>query len=134
MSLASVSAVLGGDLAYRLGIGVSRGAFEDLPAEWTSVAILADLPEGELVALEDTSDPLMALRTGDDVRVTAVHCTHLGAPLNEGELDGTCVTCPWHGSVFDLQDGSVLHGPATTPLEKLETRIRDGMVEVRTGM
>jgi nitrite reductase/ring-hydroxylating ferredoxin subunit/uncharacterized membrane protein len=133
MSLASVSGLLGGDLAYRLGIGVSRGAFEDLPAEWTAVAILADLPEGELVRLEETSDPLMALRTGADVRVTAANCTHVGGPLDEGELDGTCVTCPWHGSVFDLEDGTVLDGPATTPLATLETRIRDGLVEVRTG-
>ncbi|HYJ13568.1 MAG TPA: Rieske 2Fe-2S domain-containing protein, partial [Thermomicrobiales bacterium] len=134
MSLASLSGLLGGDLAYRLGIGVSRDAFEDLPAEWTAVAIFADLPEGELVRLEDTSEPLMALRTGGDVRVAALHCTHVGAPLDEGELDGTCVTCPWHGSVFDLRDGAVLHGPATTPLATMETRFRDGLVEVRTGV
>jgi nitrite reductase/ring-hydroxylating ferredoxin subunit/uncharacterized membrane protein len=133
VSLASLGGLLGGDLAYRLGIGVNRGAFEELPAEWTAVAILADLPNGELVRLEDTSVPLIALRTDDGVLVTAALCTHVGAPLDEGDLDGTCVTCPWHGSVFELKDGAVIHGPATTPLESLESRVREGLVEVRIG-
>jgi nitrite reductase/ring-hydroxylating ferredoxin subunit/uncharacterized membrane protein len=132
LSLVSVSGLLGGDLAYRLGIGVNHSAFEDPPGEWTPVAILAELPEGELVRLEESATPLMVLRSGDEVHVTSALCTHLGAPLDEGELNGTCVTCPWHGSVFDVEDGAAIHGPATTPLPSLESRVREGMVEVRT--
>lgn len=133
MSIVSLSGLLGGDLSYRLGIGVSRGAFEDHPAEWTTVGTVASLPEGEIVRLEDVPFSAMALRSGDEVLVTSATCTHLGAPLEEGDLDGTCVTCPWHGSVFDLRDGAAVHGPATTPLEVLETRVREGLIEVRTG-
>ncbi len=131
LTLASAGGLLGGDLAYRLGIGVSRDAFEEAPAEWTSITPLANLPEGELVPLEHDGLSLVALRQGDDVLVTSAICTHVGAPLNEGELSGTCVTCPWHGSVFDLADGSVVHGPATTPLQSFEVRTRDGQVEIR---
>ena len=44
------------------------------------------------------------------------HCSHLGGPLHEGELsDGHDVTCPLHESVFDLRDGSLVHGPARVP-------------------
>jgi Rieske [2Fe-2S] domain len=32
-----------------------------------------------------------------------------------GELADGCLTCPWHGSVFRLADGSVARGPATAP-------------------
>lgn len=39
-------------------------------------------------------------------------CTHHGGPLAEGKIDGTTVTCPWHGSTFDVTSGKVLHGPA----------------------
>jgi nitrite reductase/ring-hydroxylating ferredoxin subunit/uncharacterized membrane protein len=131
MSLASVGGLLGGDLAYRLGIGVNREAFVEQPEEWTPLASFDDLPEGELVRLGDDARPLLALRTGGDVLVTGAACTHVGGPLDEGELEGTCVTCPWHGSVFDLRNGDVLHGPATTPLDVLQTRVRDGQVEVR---
>ena len=58
-------------------------------------------------------------------------CAHLGAPLSEGKLEGDVVQCPWHGSRFDFRDGSVDRGPAAYPQPKYETRVRDGMVEVR---
>ncbi|MDQ3525855.1 MAG: nitrite reductase (NAD(P)H) small subunit, partial [Chloroflexota bacterium] len=43
-----------------------------------------------------------------------------------------CVTCPWHGSEFDLRDGTVIHGPATTPLHAYETRVEGGSVQIRS--
>ena len=43
-------------------------------------------------------------------------CTHKGGPLNEGTLDGSTVTCPWHGSRFDVCCGAVVRGPAVEPL------------------
>ena len=47
---------------------------------------------------------------------TQATCTHKQGPLNEGTLDGSTVTCPWHGSAFNVCTGAVLHGPATDPL------------------
>jgi hypothetical protein len=41
-----------------------------------------------------------------------------------------CVVCPWHGSVFRLIDGAVVHGPATSDQPVLRVRVRAGMVEV----
>jgi len=46
---------------------------------------------------------------------TQAKCTHRGGPLNEGTLDGSTVTCPWHGSQFNVCTGAVLRGPATEP-------------------
>ena len=48
---------------------------------------------------------------------TQNECTHRQGPLNEGELDGSTVTCPLHGSQFDVSTGAVLRGPATEPLK-----------------
>ena len=53
-------------------------------------------------------------------------CSHRGGPLHEGELRDGCVTCPLHGSVFKLEDGSVVQGPAAYPQPRWETRVRDG--------
>ncbi len=39
-------------------------------------------------------------------------CTHEGGPLGEGDLDGTVVTCPWHGAQFDVTTGQVVGPPA----------------------
>ena len=56
----------------------------------------------------------------------------MGGPLNEGKREGNIVTCPWHGSQFDLCSGKVVRGPASTPERRFEARLRDGWVEVRS--
>jgi nitrite reductase/ring-hydroxylating ferredoxin subunit/hemoglobin-like flavoprotein len=47
---------------------------------------------------------------------TQDECTHKQGPLSEGELDGSTVTCPYHGAQFNVCTGAVLRGPATKPL------------------
>ena len=39
-------------------------------------------------------------------------CTHKACSLAKGKLDGSIVTCPCHGSQFDVTTGEVLRGPA----------------------
>lgn len=129
--IAGLSGWVGGHIAFRLGIGVSRVAFQDPPEEWTAVAPVTDVPEGQLVGLEVEGVPVMVLREGDSIYAASSTCPHVGGPLHEGERDGTCVTCPWHGSQFDLRDGRVIHGPATSPLDTLEGRVMDGQVQLR---
>jgi nitrite reductase/ring-hydroxylating ferredoxin subunit len=48
---------------------------------------------------------------------TEAKCTHRGGPLNEGKLDGSTVTCPWHGTQYNVCTGAVLRGPATEPVK-----------------
>ena len=43
-------------------------------------------------------------------------CTHTGCSLAKGTLDATTVTCPCHGSQFDVTSGAVLRGPARRPV------------------
>jgi 3-phenylpropionate/trans-cinnamate dioxygenase ferredoxin component len=43
-------------------------------------------------------------------------CTHMGCSLGEGKLEGTTVTCPCHGSQFDVTSGAVIRGPAQRPV------------------
>jgi nitrite reductase/ring-hydroxylating ferredoxin subunit len=43
-------------------------------------------------------------------------CTHLGCSLARGKLDGTTVTCPCHGSQFNVTSGAVVRGPAKRPV------------------
>lgn len=130
-AIASASALIGGDLSYRLGIGVSRVAFDRLAADWTDAVPVAELQNGMLTRAEVDGEALVLLRDGDRIVAASATCTHVGGPLDEGELDGTCVTCPWHASVFDLRDGSVVHGPAASPLHAYDTRELNGMVQVR---
>ena len=136
LALAGIGAVgaggwLGGHLAYAEGVGVDVTAFEELPSEWTRVADDAAVAEGEPMRVDVHGTPVLLVRDGGAVRALADRCTHRGGPLSEGEVSGGCVTCPWHGSVFRLDDGSVERGPATYPQPALEVRVVGGGVAVR---
>ena len=50
-------------------------------------------------------------------------CTHAGCSLGRGKLDGTTVTCPCHGSQFDVRSGAVLRGPARQPVRSRSVKI-----------
>jgi len=58
---------------------------------------------------------------------TQAACPHRQGPLNEGTLDGSTVTCPWHGSQFDVCTGAVLRGPAKDPIKTYAVTV-DGEV------
>jgi nitrite reductase/ring-hydroxylating ferredoxin subunit len=122
---------LGGHLSYAYGVGVETTAFEAGPQDWTRVAADGDLIEGELTQVRSDGVAILLVRRGGQVYALADRCTHRGGPLSDGDLDGGCVTCPWHGSVFDLRDGSVVRGPATLPQPPYEVKVSDGQVLVR---
>jgi nitrite reductase/ring-hydroxylating ferredoxin subunit/uncharacterized membrane protein len=127
------SAWLGGELAYELGIGVNHAAFEKPPTKWTDVAAVRGLVDGKPRRVEVDGTPVLLLRQGDRIRAIGATCPHLGGPLDEGSIEGDTVTCPWHGSVFSLDDGSLIHGPAMMPVAAYEVRVEDGRVAIRAN-
>jgi len=50
-------------------------------------------------------------------------CTHAGCSLATGKLEGTTVTCPCHGSQFDVTSGAVLRGPARRPVRSRKVQL-----------
>lgn len=133
MGVNLTSAWLGGELAYGLGIGVDHAAFESPPKKWTDVAALDDLADGTPKRFEAGGTPVLLLRQGNEIRAIGATCTHLGGPLDEGKIAGETVTCPWHGSVFCLTDGAIMHGPATAPVAAYQVRVTDGRVAIRAN-
>jgi nitrite reductase/ring-hydroxylating ferredoxin subunit/uncharacterized membrane protein len=122
---------LGGHLSYALGVGVDTTAFQRPATEWADAAAEGDLVEGQPMAVTVEDTPVLLVRSNGSVRAISDRCTHRGAPLHEGTVSDGCVECPWHGSRFDLEDGSVLRGPATRPAPAFETRVVAGRVQVR---
>lgn len=134
---AGVGAVLGGHLGYRQALGANHA--EDVthigPADWQPLGLVADFPEGRPVRSRAGRVEVVVVRRGAAVTVLADRCTHLSAPLSDGELvdaDGDArLVCPWHGSEFRLSDGCVVHGPATASVPRFETRTVGQSVEAR---
>ena len=57
-------------------------------------------------------------------------CTHKGGPLSEGSLEGTTVTCPWHGASFEVRTGKNLTPPAPNEVPSYKVRIEGNEVQV----
>ncbi len=58
-------------------------------------------------------------------------CTHRGCMLVAGgDLDGTEISCECHGSVFAIDTGAVIEGPATEPIETYPAREVDGQIQI----
>lgn len=126
-----VSSYLGGDLAYDLRIGVNHAPGQQPPEDFTPILAESELAEGAMKPLDVGEVRLMLVRQNGQVYAIARECAHLGGPLDEGLLGDCRVTCPWHGSVFALDDGRVVEGPATFPQPIYEARVRDGQIEAR---
>ncbi|WUH99211.1 Rieske 2Fe-2S domain-containing protein [Spirillospora sp. NBC_00431] len=130
---------LGGHLAFRQAAGASHAdqVSHLVALGWHDLCAAEELPDGWPVHRRLGYIGLFVLRTGDDIHVLADRCSHLAGPLHQGRIvtddnADTCVICPWHGSTFRVQDGSVVHGPATARQPAFETRVTDeGTVQVR---
>jgi nitrite reductase/ring-hydroxylating ferredoxin subunit/uncharacterized membrane protein len=132
--LASVAAsgLAGGHISFRLAGGANHA--EPVPhlvePGWHHLMRSADLPEGKPVRELLGEIPVVAVREGGSVYVLADRCSHMSGPLSGGELAGGCLTCPWHGSVFRIADGSVARGPATAPQPAFRAREVGGAIQV----
>lgn len=138
LALAGLGAIglggaLGGHIAYhRAGGANSADHLVDLvPEGWHDLGPLERFPEADPAGDDIEGVPVVVARTEGSVSVLVGTCPHMGAPLAEGELTEGCVRCPWHGSEFRLDGGTVVHGPATAPVEPLETSIVEGRLWVR---
>lgn len=129
---AGIAAWLGGEVAYDMGIGVNHTAFEAPVSDWEEVLDQSELEENTPKRVQASGGPVMLLRQGYEIFAISPTCTHLGGPLDEGQLDGSTISCPWHGSVFCVSDGKVLHGPATMNQPAFDVRVQNGQIAVRT--
>ncbi|HLJ60733.1 MAG TPA: non-heme iron oxygenase ferredoxin subunit [bacterium] len=83
---------------------------------------------GTVVSVEGKAIALF--NVGGTFYAVANECTHVGGPLGKGHLEGATVTCPWHGSQFDVTSGQVTKGPARRPVATYAVRVRGNDVFV----
>jgi nitrite reductase (NADH) small subunit len=69
------------------------------------VAATTDIPNGQGKTLEVNGKQIAVFHCDGAFYAIDNTCKHQGGPLGEGELDGTIVTCPWHGWTYDVTTG-----------------------------
>jgi nitrite reductase/ring-hydroxylating ferredoxin subunit len=77
---------------------------------------VGDVPPGKVTLVHLKGRAVSVYNVGGTFYATQDECSHADGPLSEGELNGTVITCPWHGSCFDVTNGQVLCDPAEEPL------------------
>lgn len=137
---------LGGTLVYRNQIGVDHrgpnatkwqesGEIEARAGVFIEVATLAEFEEpGQMKLVHLNGHRIVVARVPgtDEERLVAFAdgCTHRGGPLSDGVLACDVVTCPWHGSQFDVETGAVVSGPAKVGIRVYPVEIEGESVRV----
>lgn len=99
-------------------------------AGFVKVGEAGEVGEGEVAAYVVDDRTVAIANVGGTLYAFDDVCTHAHCSLSEGELEGTAIECPCHGSRFDVTTGEVLDGPAADPLETFEVREEGGELQV----
>ena|SRR5215813_5946092 len=68
-------------------------------------AKVGDVPVGEVRQISAGNKTIALANVAGSFHAIDGTCLHRGGPLGEGMLEGTFVTCPWHGWQFDAITG-----------------------------
>jgi nitrite reductase/ring-hydroxylating ferredoxin subunit len=74
-------------------------------AERVRIAEVSEVPEGTGKVVTTATRVLALYNVEGSFHAVENTCPHRGGPLGEGQLEGTVVTCPWHGWQFDVCSG-----------------------------
>jgi nitrite reductase/ring-hydroxylating ferredoxin subunit len=81
-------------------------------AEFVRVAGIADVKPGCGVVAEVKGHTLALFNVDGTFHAIDNTCVHRGGPLGEGDVDGSIVTCPWHGWQYNVSTGACLNNPS----------------------
>jgi len=93
---------------------------------FVTIGQASEISEGELKRVEAAGTRIAIANVAGTFYAIGDTCTHLGCSLSRGDLENTLVTCPCHGSIFDVTSGKVRRGPAKKPEPSYRVEVRDG--------
>ena len=99
-------------------------------AEFRRVATAAEVPPGQAKQVVAGEKKIALFNVGGAYYAIDDTCPHRGGPLSQGPVEGGTVTCPWHGSKFEIKTGAVLAPPAATGVASYRVRVSGVDVEV----
>jgi nitrite reductase/ring-hydroxylating ferredoxin subunit len=87
------------------------------------VTRITAVPEGEARGFTAAGREIVLCNVEGEVYALDGICTHEEYPLDGGEVEGTTLTCDWHGATFDVRTGAATGLPATRPLRVYPARV-----------
>lgn len=77
-------------------------------SKFVEVAKTEELKSGTMKKANAEGREILVVRVGDRYYATDSRCSHMNGDLSQGTLEGTVVTCPRHGSQFDISNGQAV--------------------------
>lgn len=99
--------------------------------KWIDAGPVASLGDGQTLSIAVGRRMIAVARSGGEFFAIEDVCTHDGAELTGGTIEGAEIICPRHGARFCLRTGAALTPPAYEPVRVFETKIDDGRLWVR---
>jgi nitrite reductase/ring-hydroxylating ferredoxin subunit len=97
--------------------------------QFVTVARVEDVPPGSVMTVRAGDEEITLAHVVGGFYATQASCIHLGGPLGKGRLDGSVLSCPWHGWQYDVRTGENEFDRAIR-LRTYEVRVEDGEVQV----
>ncbi|MEP6884775.1 MAG: non-heme iron oxygenase ferredoxin subunit [Gammaproteobacteria bacterium] len=100
--------------------------------KWIDAGLAAAIDDGQAISISAGRRMIAVARSGDAYFAIEDICTHDGAELTGGAIEGTEIICPRHGARFCLRTGEALTPPAYEPVRVFATKIEDGHLWVHS--
>jgi 3-phenylpropionate/trans-cinnamate dioxygenase ferredoxin subunit len=100
---------------------------------WIDAGPVTGLADGQTLSIAVGRRMIAIARSGDDYFAIEDVCTHDGAELTGGAIEGAEIICPRHGARFCLRTGEALSPPAYEPVSVFETKVASGRLWVLAG-
>ena len=92
-------------------------------SDYKEVAKVSDVAEGKVESFFVDGDAIAVCRVEGNFYAFRDECTHQCFTLSDGDLEGECIICCYHGAEFNVRTGEVLSLPAVEPLETYPVKI-----------
>jgi 3-phenylpropionate/trans-cinnamate dioxygenase ferredoxin component len=102
-----------------------------MPMKWIDAGPISALADGQTLSIAVGRRMVAVARSGAEFFAIEDVCTHDGAELTGGSIEGAEIVCPRHGARFCLRTGEALTPPAYEPVRVFATKIDDGHLWVR---
>ncbi len=101
--------------------------------KWVDAGPVAEIGEGQSISVAVGRRMVAVARSDGEFFAIEDICTHDGAELSGGTVEGGQIICPRHGARFCLRTGQALTPPAYEPVREFATKVEAGRLWIRAG-
>lgn len=94
------------------------------------VAKVSEINDGGKKEVQVNGKAILLINNGGKFFAIDALCPHKKLPLSKGKVSGTVITCAFHGSKFNITDGSVVGGPATEPVATYPVKVDGDSIDI----